>query len=253
MADGILRTLRKAFNATSLDFLLDFQQVKTYLETNKTKKTKRPLSANSLKTYYCVIHTAIKADPKFAEVVSDYGDELRKYVQTASPVAKAYVCWSCVDKVRDELLSEWEEEPNWELYQDYLLLCLYTFQSPRRLDYAPMRFVREAPTDSLENFCVLDGNTATFLLNTHPTANKVGTVSWSASPELVEVLTKWRTLNKTDWLLVKGRDKRPMTTQELGLDLKDIFVRKLNLPVSVNVLNRSYKEFLSAQQSAEKV
>jgi hypothetical protein len=157
-----------------------------------------------------------------------------------------------VEQVRDDLLREWEDEPKWELYQDYLLLCLYSFQSPRRLDYAPMRFVSEAPKDSLENFCVLSGNTATFILNTHPTANKVGTVSWSASPCLAEVLTKWRTMNKTDWLLVKGKDKRPMTTQELGLDLKDIFVSKLTLPVSVNVLRRSYKEF-SAQQSAEKV
>jgi hypothetical protein len=240
MADGILTTLRKGFKTDSLDFLLDFERVKTYLETNPTKKTKRPLSANSLKTYFSAIHSTIKHDTRFASVVSNYGDEVSKYVRTAKPIAKPFVCWSCVEQVRDELLSEWEDDPSWEVYQDYLLLCLYSFLPPRRLDYAPLRFVKEAPKDSIENFCVLDGDTATFVLNTYPMAYKHGTQTFTAPPELVKVLSKWRTMNKTDWLLVKGKEKRPMTAQELGMDIKDIFVRKLNLPIGVNVLRKAY-------------
>lgn len=238
MADNILRTLRKGFGADGLDFLMDFERVKTYLETNPTKKTKRPLSANSLKTYYSVITNAIKDDPKFAEVVSKYRDEQTKQVRT---VSAPFVCWLCIEQVRDELLSEWEDEPSWEVYQDYLLLCLYSFMPPRRLDYAPMRFVSEAPQDSIENFCVLNGDTATFILNSYRSASKHGTLSWEAPPEMVAVLRKWRTLNKTDWLLVKGKDKRPMTTQELGMEVKDIFIRKLNLPVGVNVLRKAWE------------
>lgn len=238
-----------------LDFLLDFAKVKNWLETNPTKKTKKPLARSSIKTYYSAIRHAIKDDPKFASVVSNYGEELKGCIdevkakdddQTLTEDEKGkWICWKCVVDVRDTLLEDYEKRPTMEAYQDYLILALYSYQEPVRLDYAPMRFVEVAPKDSMENFCVLKDGKASFILNSYKTAKKYGTLSWDASPDLCRVLTKWRTINTTEWLLLKGKDtKRPMTTQELGLDIKDIFTRYINIGATLNILRHSYRTML---------
>jgi hypothetical protein len=139
------------------------------------------------------------------------------------------------------VFAEWQDEPTVELYQDYLILCLYTFQEPVRLDYSPMRFVEEAPTDSIENFCVLKDGKATFILNSYKTAKKYGTLSWEAPEDLVRVLTEWRKMNTSEWLLFKGKDKRPLTAQELGLAIKDIFTRMLGIGATLNILRHAYR------------
>ena len=238
----------------SLDFLLDFAKVKHWLETNPTKKTKKPLSANSLKTYYCAIKHYIKGNAKFDEVLPMYDGELAKFVaefkakqddQTLTEDEKRkWVCWDCVIEVREKLLEEFNDNPDWELFQDYLILCLYTYEPPERLDYAPMKFVTEAPADSIENYCVLNGDKATFILNSYKTAKKYGTQTNAASPEMVEVLKRWKTMNKTEWLLLKGKDKRPMTSQELGLAIKDIFTRHTGSGATLNILRHSFRTHL---------
>jgi hypothetical protein len=252
----IVNNLRKGLGAPkdALDFLLDFEKVKNWLETNPTKKTKKPLSHNSLKTYYSAIRYVLKDEPRFASVVSRYGEELKKYIDEikqrdddqmlTEDEKKKWICWSCVEDVRNKLLEVYEEEPTWMNYQDYLILCLYSLQEPIRLDYAPMRFVEEAPKDSIENFCVLKGDKAEFILNSYKTAKKYGTITLEAPPNLVNVLTKWRELNKTDYLLVKGMDKRPMNTQELGLAIKDIFTHQINIGATVNILRHAYRTSL---------
>ena len=237
-------------------FMLDFERVKNWLETNPTKKTKKPLSRSSIKTYYSAILHAIREDDKFSSVLTKYQEELKSFIQEfkekeddqtlTEDEQKKWLCWSCIEETRDRVLADFNDEPSWELYQDYLILCLYTFQEPVRLDYAPMRFVEEAPTDSIENFCVLKDGKAKFILNDYKTAHKYGTLSWDAPDSLAKVLTMWRRLNKTEWLLVKGKDKRPMTTQDLGLAIKDIFVRMTNTPATLNIIRHAYRTDLHA-------
>lgn len=235
-----------------LDFLLDFAKVKNWLETNPTKKTKKPLSSSSLKTYYSAIRNAIKDDSRFAEVGSLYANELKKLTDESrakeddqtltEDEKKKWICWNCVGNVRTTLLDDYYDKPTLENYQDYLIICLYSLQEPVRLDYAPMRFVEEAPKDSEENFCELKGDRATFVLNSYKTARKYGTMYLDAPPELVDVLKKWRTINTTEWFLLKGQ--RPMTSQELGLEIKGIFLRLLNIGATLNILRHSYRTFL---------
>jgi hypothetical protein len=251
----MVENLRKGLGGdASLDFLLDFERVKTWLETNPTKKTKKPLSPNSLKTYYCAIKNAMKGNAKFDGVVPMYDKELAKFVaefkakqddQTLTEDEKRkWVCWECVIEVREKLLEEFNDDPNWEIFQDYLILCLYSYEPPERLDYAPMRFVSEAPADSIENFCVMKDDKATFILNAYKTAKKYGTMTYDASPELFAVLKQWRKMNPTEWFLVKGKEKRSMTSQELGLAIKDIFTRLTGTGATLNILRHSYRTHL---------
>jgi hypothetical protein len=241
----MIDNLRRAFKSDkSLYFLRECEAVKSWLETNPTKKTKKPLSANSLKTYYCAIKHAIKDNPEFVDVLPFYEREVSKYVKAmkTKQLQEQFVCWNCVLNVRNTLLEEFDDEPCWEAYQEYLIVCLYTMMPPERLDYAPMRFVKEAPADSIENYCVLTDDKATFVLNSYKTAWKNGTLRIDIPFELAQVLRSWRKSNTTEWLLVKGKDKRPMTKQELGLAIKDIFTRTLGIDATLNVLRHSYRQ-----------
>jgi hypothetical protein len=143
--DAIFDNLRKGLaTEKGLTFLLDFERVKIWLETNPTKKTKRPLTANSLKTYYCAIKHAIKDDPTFAPVLPMYEAELSRFVkqikvEMKEAETKQWLCWSCIENVRERLLEEFNDEPSWEVFQEYLIMCLFTLLPPKRMDYVPMR------------------------------------------------------------------------------------------------------------------
>jgi len=135
-----------------LDFLLDFNSVSNWLETNPTKKTKKPLSKSSLKTYYVAIKSTLRnlKDSKFDEVMKLYD---AKIIELAGELTKQeekqelsitekdkWLCWSCITQARDELLEDYKKDLNWKTYQDFVILCLYTMMPPERLDYSSMRF-----------------------------------------------------------------------------------------------------------------
>lgn len=237
-----------------IDFLLDFDRVKNWLETNPTKKTKKPLTHSSLRTYYSAIRNAIRDNNKFQHVVDKYATELKKYCdetkqkedeQTLTEDEKAkWICWSCVEQVFNELKLEYEDNPSLQIYQDFLIVALYYLQEPVRLDYAPMRFVDKAPQDTIENFCEISEDRVRFVLNSYKTSHKYGTLSWEAPKELEKIIREWRKINTTGWFLVKGKTNRFMTTQELGLTIKEIFTRKLGIGATLNILRHSYRTTL---------
>lgn len=259
----MLESIRRGLGVAEegLDFLLDFEKVKTWLETAPTKKTKKPLASSSLKTYYTMIKATLRdaKDPRFDEVMALYNAKMVEYLgqqrerdekqELTESEEKKWLCWSCITGVREKLLTDYNENNEWKTFQEYVILALYTLMPPERLDYSPMRFVGEMPEDNkAENFCVLIADKATFVLNAYKTAWRMdkGVLThhpqvFDAPPDVFAILGKWRLLNKSEWLLVKKNSPTDaMSSHELGQCLQRILDRETKTPATLNIIRHSY-------------
>lgn len=235
------------------DFLLNFPAVENWIETNNTKKTKKPLSRNSQKTYFVGVKSTLRdlKDSKFDEVMKLYDAKIlglageivkqeEKQELTEAEKSK-WLCWSCIVQTRDKIGEDYKKDGKWRTFQDYLIVCLYTMMPPERLDYTPMKFVAEMPTDTEHNYCVLTDMKATFILNNYKTFKSKGQALYDAPYELMPVLHAWRKINKSEWLLVKKTNKaEPLPSHELGQVIPRIFERENKIPATLNILRHSF-------------
>jgi integrase len=152
-----------------------------------------------------------------------------------------WLCWSCIVQTRDKIGEDYKKDGKWRTFQDYLIVCLYTMMPPERLDYTPMKFVAEMPTDTEHNYCVLTDMKATFILNNYKTYKSKGQALYDAPYELMPVLHAWRKINKSEWLLVKKTNKtEPLPSHELGQVIPRIFERENKIPATLNILRHSF-------------
>jgi len=247
---GMINNIRSGLGQQEgMDFLLNIDNVVKWLETNPTRKTKKPLSANSIKTYLVAIKSTLRDtnDDKFLEVMKLYDAKMLEYKKTLDAneekqqftelERKKWICWSCVLETRDRL----KNSENWKLYQDYIILCLYTMMPPERLDYTPMRVVKDLPTNTDGNYCVIDEMKATFVLNAYKTAKSKGQAIYDAPSELFTILKHWKTMNTSEWLLVKkSSPTEPLSSHELGQCIPRIFERLGQPCATLNILRHSF-------------
>jgi hypothetical protein len=242
------------------DFLLQYDDVCKWLETNPTKKTKQPLSKSSLKTYYSMIKATLRdlKDDRFKDVMKQYDEKFNEFAvvqkerdekqELSAQETKKWLCWSCIDGLRDKLYGDYRENNDWKTFQEYLIICLYTLMPPERLDYSPMRFVGDMPTDDKENYCVLLPTKAVFILNAYKTAWRMekGILThkpsvYEAPPTMFNILEQWRKLNRSEWLIVKRNTPAgAMSSHELGQTIQRICQRETNTPATLNIIRHSY-------------
>ena len=112
---------------------------------------------------------------------------------------------------------------------------------PERLDYSPMKFVKEMPTDIKENYCVLTDMKATFILNNYKTSKSKGVAVYDAPEELIRVLHQWRKINTSEWLLVKKNTlTEPLSSHELGQIIQRVLGRKTGKFATLNIIRHSF-------------
>lgn len=257
----MLESIRTGLKAEEgYDFLLNFKEVCNWLETTPTKKTKEPLSKSSLKTYYSMIKATLRdlKDDRFNDVMKLYDGKFNQYAEIqkerddkqelSTEETKKWLCWSCIDGLRDKLLTDYKENNDWKTFQEYVIICLYTLMPPERLDYSPMRFVGAIPTENKENYCVLLPDKAVFILNAYKTAwrKEKGVLThkpsvYDAPPLMFSVLEEWRKINKSEWLIVKKNSPMDaMSSHELGQTIQRLLQRETNTPATLNIIRHSY-------------
>ena len=216
----------------SLEFLRDVKSVTSYL-TSKTK------SVNSLKTYFSRIVAVLRDKPEFKaeteayrKLMTDYRDQYDKSRETqelTEAEKEKLLTRKQILKVRSELKKKATDLTS---FQDYLIICLYTFLPPQRLDYADMTFTDKPG----KNVCL----EKKMVFREYKTASTFGERTLSIPKPLRDVISIWRELyNTTDTLLVK-LDGSPMTPAALGQRVSAIFKAETGKACSVNILRHVY-------------
>ena len=121
-----------------------------------------------------------------------------------------------------------------ELLNQYILLSFFIYIPPRRsLCYALMKLKNYELED---NYITKNGQ---IVFNIYKTSKHYGEQKFQLTGQLKSILTKWRKINITDYLLInpiKPNENKPFNSVQINRMFNQIFGKK----ISVDILRHSY-------------
>lgn len=146
-----------------------------------------------------------------------------------------FITWEEVMKVYDNLRTEAEplfkiEYPNKKQFnklQDFVLLSMYVLIPPRRsMDYT--QFKIRNPDLEKDNYMVTKGKKkeATLIFNAYKNSKRLGRQEIKISNQLRNIINKWITKNKHDYLIVNNNGKN-VEQPKINLILNNIFGKNI--------------------------
>lgn len=235
---SILKSLyRKVFDSDDYDldkFAHQTEKVLHYLKDIPANRRKTILSALVIITDKQEYRSQMMAD------VKDYNQEIHKQEKTETQ-KENWVSSEDIKKVFDEaqktanmLYKKATLKPaDLQQIQSFIILALLSglFIAPRRSkDFCDFKIKNINKTD--DNF--LDKNTMNF--NSYKTAKAYGLQKIEIPPILKKILTKWQSVNPTEWLLF-DTNMNKLTSVKLNQRLNKIFDGK---HIAVNQMRHTY-------------
>ena len=220
----------------------NIKSILQYAKSKPTKQRKQLLSAVLL--FVDKNNAKIASDIRELMSAANKDDTAHEHKQELTPNQKrAWLDWKGIVVVRDKLSVAckdlWTKSnlsgSEFQTLQDYVILCLYTYNPPRRaVDYCLMR--KGEPRSSSENGIRRRGNRMYFVFNLYKTSKEYGSQTIQVDPTLRDILIQWMKVNPCQWLLV-GEKCDHLTSSGLTKRLSKIF----NKPgFGINILRHAY-------------
>jgi len=240
--DSVINKFRVIFNAKDNSFLLDSKKVIEHIKSMDVK-------LHTKKNYYIAIYSVLARDTtgKFDGVLDYYKNAMNEYNKKQSEIyesqemsaddAEKFLSWTEILKVREKLDSAAD---NYFSFQDYLIVCLYTYNNPVRLDYANMT-VSKTEKAGKNNLLVWNDKECYFLFREYKTARKYGDVRIKVSEDLkkvLEQLKRYRDIYNEPFLL--NRNKKGMSASVLGQTIIRIFKKYTDKAVGIDMIRRAF-------------
>jgi len=250
--NGVINKFKTIFNAENNDFLLDSKKVIEHIKNMDVK-------LHTKKSYYIALYSVLARDTtgKFNGVLEDYKSTMDEYNKKQTEVyetqqlsesdAEKMLKWADILKVRTQLKKS--ANIDFQQYQNYLIVSLYTMNAPVRLDYADMLVVDKV-VEGKQNLLIWNEKECYFLFRSFKNARTHGEVRVEVSKPLKKVLEglkTYRTVMNEHLLL--NRNNEPMTSSVLGQTIIRIFKAACGKAVGVDILRKS---FVSNYRKGEK-
>jgi hypothetical protein len=122
---------------------------------------------------------------------------------------------------------------------EQLLISLYTMVPPARADYTPMKIVGRKPSKPEDgfNYLVLRSKTAHFLFHAFKTHATLGDQYIEVPKNLNKVI---RSYIKEGQTYLLEHDGKPWTEAQLGVGVRKIFQRYLDMDTGITTIRHSY-------------
>ena len=247
---AILKRLRKQLGVKeeSLEFLEDHVKIIDHI-------TKLNNSDNTRRSYYSCLKSVLRDANLYPNAQKAYNTpfvKLSKKVQELankqllSPTEKAkYLPWKDILALKTKFIPSGDDEDKFRAWQDYVIYCLYTMMPPMRADWAPMKVFDKKPKEDKGNYLILRKKNSIVVLNEYKTHKKFGRMEFKIPSSLYDVLVYWRTLNPSEWLILKTKGE-PMTSANLSQYMSRMFLRHCDKGVTINTLRHSYITYMRA-------
>jgi hypothetical protein len=172
-----------------------------------------------------------------------WSEEMTKRFATFKAIDKSQVpTEKQVDAFIDwDSIITWRDASGAEMpILDRLLVGLYTYIEPQRLDYTPMRIVGRLPKvleDGI-NYLVMAKKNARFVFHAYKTAAKYGDRAFHIPTPLYNLILEYLGDRRAGYLLQDA--SIAWTPTRLGANVRRIFVKHFNKDFGVNNLRHSF-------------
>ena len=237
--DYYMRNLKK------LNDNKDFENLDFLTNKENIKQIIKDFQPSTRRGYYVSAIVALKTEPeKYKEEINYYSDILSKLNQEINDFlktnektpkqAKNMVSLRLLlkkqreykNKISNKLLNEKTNFTPSEkkLVKQYLIASLFTLQPPIRLDYSPMKIIRDKSLDNdKDNYLYVRGkNKKEFIFNSFKTSNSKGKTTMKVLPPLNKVINLWLKVNKTDNFIPNSRGGE-LSSNSLGKLIPTVF------------------------------
>ena len=248
----LLNELRTKFDAPANDlkFAKKTTEIIAYVESLDK-------SYASKKLYYAVLVSVLRdlkigrtkllrdAEEIYRAKMVEYNNRLSEIAQQQSMTPREIAIWNSWEEILEaytKLKADAEANlTNKKLYQQYVILSLYTLIPPLRCDYSPVRitYTEDAQKD---NKIHVDISGATFILHNYKTAKQYGVQRIVFPHALEAILRHWLTLETSGFLFsVKGK---PASESWLSSQVRNILQRLTGKATGIAILRHSYITYM---------
>jgi len=196
-----------------------------------------------------VIHRYLHLMNKSAEKRDDAVEELAG--KLTEKEEENFLTWDKIIECRDKMEKELDTESFHDM-TDFVIVSLYTYNPPTRVDYANMRvFItdEDVPSDFKDNHCIIDSSKPRFVFWKYKTAKGDEPTIVDIPHILQSILLKWLDINFTDYLLISqnqaSKEFIPMKENTLSTRVRSIFKRWTGKAASINTLRHAFVSYNS--------
>lgn len=258
---SIKKLLRECFNGFpfSLSIFKSTLQIKEYLQTIKSIATKKNIVTSIIVILKANLPNETKPLDFYTELLTELANSQKNGYIDNEKSKRETENWVSQEEIREtisiikkRLLKEnattkplaftGTDTEYLDLYQMYLLLCLYTMVPPLRNDWAMTHVLSKTqPEEFKENYINLE--TKELVLQNYKTAKIYGKKIIPLPEELIDIVTSFETFKRSTFdvkhtiLLVLVTTLNPMSKSKLTWYLNRIFYPK---KTSTTLLRKSY-------------
>jgi len=256
-----IRLLRVAMGVEEGD--LNF--LKKTTKVIKAIEAMTDVSLNTRKAYYiAIVATVMSLKKGFTRVLEIYRKKQLEYnnaqskiydEQVLSPGEKEkFLPWQDIIAIREKMKGDTDMGTMNKAFQDLVIISLYTYLPPARLDYGALKIVSELPEKLSGNYYV-NSESPEIVLTNYKTAKKYGTHHIKITGELRILLDKYISLlRKNAIYLLENVNDDPMTDGTLSKNISRVFKKYSGKNISVNILRHSYvTHHMAGQKSAKEM
>ena len=237
-----LSALQAHFDDPTLEFLKRHDAVIAWIDGLDR-------SLNTKKLYYITLVSKLKDlnSPAFSDAFKAYKAKQDAYNRKAQDILEnqvmddreraLWIDWPDVIALRERMYPTID---SLQAFQDYVILCLYTYLPPMRADFTPMVLVRDmADVPEGANALVIEPRRMTFVFQEYKTASRYGRKEIKVPKPLEVVLRTWTEMMPTECLL-SNLDGSPMDPRQLSAAVIRIFERHTGRKTGINILRHSF-------------
>lgn len=246
-----LKKLNDNKTIDDLDFLADKEDIKKKIDSLKLTTSRNYLTA------ILVILQAYDANEKlidyYKNMINKSNDEYNKIMSTNNKSEKQETNWIALSELT-KIFNDYEKEiKSMDLknkikikpteknkLQEYLVAGLYTLLPPIRLDYTPMKVVKnnknlKDDTNYLVNY---GRNKKEFVINEYKNSKSKGQQIIKVPPKLNTIINQWLKYNDTGYFLLNNRGD-VLSANGLGKMITKVF-KSTGKQVTINLLRSIY-------------
>jgi len=249
MSKPISDTSRKAYEASlrQLKTLIDapyedFEDIQEAIESSDYSDSTKSLMYNAVLRF--------NRQNFSEEVINKYKNMIMIYITKSKTKKESqimnekeqekFLSWPEVLQVREKVKADIND---FDSYMNYIIVCLYTYFPPRRLDYGDMKITSKAPKDPSGNFLVITQRQCKFIFTDYKTDRTYGIQIFTIQEPLAQILRDFVESYNLEYLLINNKGE-PFGSQALSSRVINIFKKYTDTAVGVSVLRHSFVSYM---------